>query len=94
MIHLTNSSPNYRWFVDLVPPADEGTILDDLLSGRYDAPLAVIAVDLASGASRDVSSEIARKVELAAAIDQRTLSEGVQAFVEAQRSAAPIGAAP
>jgi hypothetical protein len=48
----------------------------------------VIAVDLAASTSRDVSGEIARKVDLAATIEQRTLADGAQAFVEAQRSAA------
>ena len=66
--------------------ADETTIIRNMLSGQYDLPLAVIAVDLAAGTSRDVSAEIARKVELAASIDQRALTDGVQAFVEAQRS--------
>ena len=75
-------------FVETRPEyADEATILGDMLGGQYDAPLAVIAVDLAAGTARDVSSEIARKVELAAAIDQRALTDGVQAFVETQRGA-------
>lgn len=71
--------------------ADEATILGDMVSGQYKSPLAVIAVDLVAGTSRDVSAEMARKVELAAVIDGRTLSNGVQAFVDAQRSAAALG---
>ena len=73
-------------FVETKPEAaDEATIIDNILGGEYTAPLAVIAVDIAAGTSRDVSIEIARKVELAAEIDQRTLTDSVQAFVEAQR---------
>lgn len=53
--------------------ADEATIISNMPSGPYDVPLAVIAV-LAAGTSRDVSTDIARKVELAAATDQRTLT--------------------
>jgi hypothetical protein len=63
--------------------ADEATIISNMLSGQYEVPLAVIAVDLAAGTSRDVSAEAARKVELTAKIDQRTLTDGVQTFVEA-----------
>ena len=74
-------------FVETKPEAaDEATIINNILGGEYEAPLAVIAVDLAAGTSRDVSIEIARKVELAAEIDQSTLTDGVQAFVETQRS--------
>ncbi len=80
-------------FVETRPDfADEATILGDMVNGQYESPLAVISVDLAAGTSRDVSTEIARKVELAAAIDQRTLIDGVQSFVEAQRSRTLIGA--
>ncbi len=39
----------------------------------------MVAVDVAAGTSSDVSAEIARKVELAAVIEQRT----PQTFVEA-----------
>ena len=73
--------------------ADEATIIGNMLSGQYDLPLAVIAVDLEAGTSRDVSAEIGRKVELSASVDQRTLTNGVQAFVEAQRSGAIAGTA-
>ena len=58
-----------------------------MLSGQYDVPLTVIAVDLAAGPSRDVSTEIARKGRVGD-IEQRTLTDGVQAFVEARRSGA------
>jgi len=76
-------------FIETKPEAaDEATIIDSILGGEYTAPLAVIAVDIAAGTSRDVSIEIARKVELAAEIDQLTLTDGVQAFVEVQRSGA------
>jgi hypothetical protein len=43
--------------------ADEATIISNMLSGQYHVPLKVIAVDLAAGTSRYVSTEIARKVE-------------------------------
>ena len=74
-------------FVQTSPEAaDETTIVTNMLSGQYEAPLAVIAVDLAAGTSRDVSAEIARKVELSAAVEQRTLADGVRAFVDADRA--------
>ena len=44
--------------------------------GEYEAPLAVIAVNLVAGTSRDVSTEIARKVEVAAATADRDLASG------------------
>ena len=49
-----------------------------------------LALELVDGV--DLGEYIARKVELAAAIDQRTLTDGVQAFVETQRSKAKIDA--
>jgi putative ABC transport system substrate-binding protein len=51
----------------------------------------VIAVDLAAGTSRDVSADIARKVEVAAAASGCDLTRGVQLFIEAQRAATVLG---
>ena len=74
-----------RAFIETDPAAaDEATIISNMLSGQYDQPMQVIAVELAVGTSRDVSAEIARKVEAAAFADERNLTRGVQAFIEAQ----------
>ena len=82
-------------FVETLPEAaDEATIVTNMLSGHYDQPMQVIAVDLTAGTARDVSAEIAHKVEAAATAADRDLTIGVQAFVEAQRSVAVEGRLP
>jgi len=78
---------NYgRTYIETDPnEADRDTIVRNMIDGQYDRPLRVIALNPAEGWSRDVSEEIAKAVLVAAESDDRVLTAGTSAFVQAQR---------
>ena len=66
--------------------ADEASIIATMLAGECDMPRAVIAFDTHTGWSRDVSEDIARKLEDEAAMLGKDLPPNTRAFVERHRS--------
>jgi hypothetical protein len=75
-----------RFYIETDPrEADRDTIVRNMIDGQYDRPLRVIALNPAEGWSRDVSEEIAKAVLTAAGVDDRVLTAGTSAFVQAQR---------
>ena len=63
---------------------DRDTIIRHMMSGEYDRPLQVIAVNLAKGWARDVSEDIARALIETAVRGSQSLPPGTQGFVENQ----------
>ena len=63
--------------------ADATTVVQNLLHGRYEQPLRVIALNADEGWSRDVSEAMARKVREIAEREDYELTEGTLAFMEA-----------
>lgn len=62
--------------------ANERAIIDDILSGRYERPLRVVAFNTDEGWSRDVTKEIAIKLLDAAAQGHQPLTISAWEFVE------------
>src|SRR3954447_15464067 len=63
--------------------ADATTIVQNLLHGQYERPLRVLALNADEGWSRDVSEAIAAKVRDVAQYENRDLTNGTLAFIEA-----------
>src|SRR5580700_6844164 len=63
--------------------ASFGTIVDDLLTGQYSAPVRVVAFNTAEGWSRDVSEDVAREVVRRLVEDGRALAASSRQFIEA-----------
>jgi hypothetical protein len=63
--------------------ADASTIVRNLLQGQYDQPVRVLALNVEEGWVRDVSEIIAAKVQEVARHEEKGLSAGTRAFVEA-----------
>jgi hypothetical protein len=80
-----------RSYIETDPrEADRDTIVRNMIDGQYDRPLRVIALNPAEGWSRDVSEEIAKAVLTVAEADDRVLTAGTSAFVQAHpRKASP-----
>jgi hypothetical protein len=68
--------------------ADATTVVQNLLFGRYDKPLRVVALNLEEGWSRDVSETMAFKLLELARQDDVELTEGTLAFIDAHTSRA------
>jgi hypothetical protein len=64
--------------------ADATTVVQNLLHGRYEQPLSVIALNADEGWSRDVSEAMARKVREIAEHDDYELTQGTLDFIDAQ----------
>jgi hypothetical protein len=62
---------------------DATTVVQNLLHGRYEQPLRVIAPNVDEGWSRDVSEAMARKVREIAEREDYELTQGTLGFVEA-----------
>jgi hypothetical protein len=62
--------------------ADRETLIRDLISGQYDRPVRIVAVNTAQQWSRDVTEEIAREIRDRASRKGEELTAPVQAFVE------------
>jgi hypothetical protein len=62
--------------------ADLETTIMDLLQGQYDAPIRVVAFNIAEHWSRDVSVDIARELRRRCDLQMRELPDGIQDFVE------------
>src|SRR5947209_5401067 len=72
-------------YVETVPTeADRDTIVRNMMSGDYNHPLHVIAVNLAKGWARDVSEDIARALIETAVRGGYSLPPVTQGFVERQ----------
>src|SRR5258707_2203187 len=72
-------------YVETVPTeVDRDTIIRNMMSGEYDHPLHVIAVNPAKGWARDVSEDIARALVETAVRGGQSLPPGTQVFVESQ----------
>jgi hypothetical protein len=63
--------------------ASFGTIVDDLLTGQYSAPVRVVAFNTAEGWSRDLSEDVAREVMRRVLEDGRALAASSRQFIEA-----------
>jgi hypothetical protein len=63
--------------------ADASTIVRNLLQGQYDRPVRVLALNIEEGWVRDVSETIAAKVQDMARREERWLTAGTRAFIEA-----------
>jgi hypothetical protein len=63
--------------------ADATTIVKNLLHGQYERPLRAIALNADEGWARDVSEAIAAKVRDVAEHEDRELTSGTLAFIDA-----------
>ena len=62
--------------------ADEETVVDNILSGQYSHPVAVIAFNTAEGWARDVTEDIARAVLDRGRSENRSIGKATQEFLE------------
>jgi hypothetical protein len=67
---------------------DASTIVRNLLEGQYNRPVRVLALNVEEGWVRDVSEVIAAKVRDVARRDERGLTGGTRAFIEAHSNPA------
>jgi hypothetical protein len=58
------------------------TVVADLLSGQYEAPIGIFCFNSAEGWSRDVSEDVANEIRRRCDLEGRKLPEGVRDFVE------------
>jgi hypothetical protein len=58
------------------------TVVSDLLSGQYKAPIDIFCFNAAEGWARDVSEDIAQEVRRRCDLEDRDLPENVRDFVE------------
>jgi hypothetical protein len=63
--------------------ADATTVVKNLLHGRYDQPLRVIALNADEGWSKDVSEAMAHKVREIAEHEDYELTQGTLDFIDA-----------
>ena len=64
------------------PPRGATTVVQNLLHGRYDGPMRVLALNADEGWARDVSETTAAKVRHVAEHEGRELTSGTLAFIE------------
>lgn len=69
---------------------DLSTILGDLISGQYQAPLRVVAFNPAERWSRDASEDIARELELRVSDQGCEISDRLREFIESHLGR-PVG---
>lgn len=69
-------------YVETEPVTTESDVVHDILTGRYDRPLEVVAFSIDEGWARDVSEDIAGLVVERARSEERSLSEGARLFVQ------------
>lgn len=63
---------------------DHDTLIADLLTGQYEAPLRVLACNPSEGWARDASEDVARELERRLAAQDCQIGEGLQDFIEGQ----------
>jgi hypothetical protein len=68
--------------------ADASTIVRNLLSGQYDRPVRVLALNVEEGWVRDVSEIVAAKVQDMARHEEQRLTAGTRTFIEAHSASA------
>ena len=61
---------------------DYDTLIADLLTGQYDAPLRVLACNPNEGWARDASEDVARELERRLSAKDREIGQGLQDFIE------------
>ena len=69
--------------------ADATTVVRNLLRGKYERPLRVVALNADEGWARDVSERIAAKVQEVAQRERLDLTGDTRAFIEAHSE--PVG---
>ena len=62
--------------------ADRGTIVRNLISGEYNAPVRVVAFNTSEGWARDVSEDVANEVVEVARLEYTNLPTTTLSFVE------------
>ena len=62
--------------------ASRNDVIDDLLTGQFNNPLRVIAINTAEGWARDVSEDIAWELTRRVFADHKPLTKPTRAFVE------------
>ena len=62
--------------------ADEATIVESILTGRYSHPLRVVAFNTAEGWARDVTEHIAQAALSRAQSEHRSIGKTTQEFLE------------
>jgi hypothetical protein len=67
---------------------DRATVVEDLLTGQYNAPVRVIAFNTAEGWARDVSADIADELVQAATNADQDVGEALQDFIDRHRTPA------
>jgi len=81
---LCDFSRSGQAYVETDPSqADASTIVRNLLEGQYNRPVRVLALNVEEGWVRDVSEIIAAKVRDVARRDERGLTGGTCAFIDA-----------
>lgn len=68
--------------------ANKETVIDNMITGQYTAPLRVVAFNVAEGWARDASKEIALATIERAHREGREPSESAKSFVELFEAAA------
>lgn len=63
---------------------DYDTLIADLLTGQFEAPLRVLACNPIEGWARDASEDVAREIERRLAALDREIGSGLQDFIEGQ----------
>jgi hypothetical protein len=61
---------------------DLSTVVEDLLTGRYELPLRIVVFNAVQRWSRDASGEIAEELDRRISAEGRGVSEALQEFVE------------
>ena len=59
-----------------------GSVVDDLLTGKFNNPVRVVAFNTAEGWSRDISKDVAREVVRRVAEHNRPLATSSRQFVQ------------
>jgi hypothetical protein len=65
-----------------VDRSDLESIIDDLVLGRYNDPVIVVAFNLAERWSQDVSEDVAREIQRRANLACQDLTSSIERFVE------------
>jgi hypothetical protein len=63
---------------------DYDTLIADLLTGQFKAPLRVLACNPIEGWARDASEDVARELERRLSLQDQEIGSGLQDFIEGQ----------
>ncbi len=73
---------------------DLETLISDLIVGRFNDPIRIVAFDALGYCSNDVSNEIAREIQVFCDIEAMPVPEHIRDFVENHTCASPIALTP